>query len=441
MRNIKNIIYGLLVLLFISVACKDNGEEYLFDQNVNKRFETLKSKYNKTLTSAKNGWVGYYAPNDKVGGFVMLFKFTKGNKVRINSDYALGDYDTEITYRIDKNLKIQLVLESHAVLQQIYETDRNGVDGEYVFNILSVTEDTVELESATDFGYDGSGVTKLTLKKATKDQWDLTSVYENTSSLTEVGDLDLMKFLDYSYKKMYVKGTKASKFFEYVEGQLGAEINRYAKITTVDKNGEETVEEVPLFITYDGFSFTEPYEINGIKVQKFVHNKKTNTFVSKDGGKTTVIENTAVKMQEEDAMKVIKKFNRSIDYSYKFEEDYLVPLKAVLPNFTSLQLYNNYVLQGGFVLKELDIYRANKKPKWSGAYFSELKTTVRKDVIRFVGTGKAKGAWLDAYATDAGKKFYDFFFNADQEFFIKRLNGGFILFDRDKPEYFIVFKS
>lgn len=443
----KTIIYKLPIVMLLLIgflnSCTNDKTEYLFDGSVNSRFEKKKSETIDVLTKAENGWIGYYSPNDKVGGFVLLLKFDKNGNVTVKSDYNKGGNDNTITYRIDKTLKVELVFESHSVLHQIYETNRNDVNGEYVFNILDVKDDKILLESTTDFGYGGSGITQLTLNKASKEQWDLTKIYSNSDKMLP-GSIDLINFVNLSTKRIYVEGTKVSKSFKYVSDILNAKINRYATIKTKSADGKESEENVPLFITYNGFSFTRPYTINGVKVQNFTFDTTKKAFVSTDGGQTTIVENTSVPIPDnKNAMKSIKFFNYALVYSPAFEKDYLNPIKKIEPLFTTLQLYRNFKLRNGAVLNELDIYRRLGSPRWSGASFTDLEvSSTRADIFKMKGNGRATGAWISLYGTDAGKKFYKFFFAIDQEFWIEPYSGGgFILYDRDHPEYWIYFKN
>ncbi len=282
----KKFIYIILAMVLMITSCQDNKEEYLFGENINSRFEKLKSEYVETLTSAENGWIGYYNPNDKVGGFIVLMKFDKDGYVTMASDYNEGQNDNKTTYRIDKRLKVELIFESHAVLHQIYETNKNGVDGEYTFNIKSATKDEVVLESATDFGYNGSGVTELKLKKATAEHWNFDGVYETTPKLAN--GYKTSKY----FRSIYVEGTEVKGSFSYVDGYSNTEINRYSIIKKFNSEGTVDTENIPMAVTNDGFKFLKPYVINGKEVTDFKYDEENNRFVSKDGGQTTIIEHT-----------------------------------------------------------------------------------------------------------------------------------------------------
>ncbi len=436
MKNNRNIIFSFLALLFVSVACTDNSEDYLFKDNPNARFEKLKKDYVNTLTSAENGWIGYYAPNDKVGSYVLLMKFDKDGNVTMSSDYNQGGNDNTSTYRIDKKLKVQLVLETHAVLHQIYETNQNGVQGEYVFNILSVTDDTVELESATDFGYGGSSVTKLTLKKATAEQWNLDKVYKVLDGLN-AGDADFINFMDYSKKRIYVKDTNVSKTFKFIFDTLGAEINRYAEITTVDADGNEIIEKMPVFVTYDGFSFVKPYKMNEVEVKDFTFDEATKTYTSQDGGQTTIVENTTAPIEEnKEIFKQIEGKLYELSYvSSKFNNDYAVPFLKAVPGYKWSIITNNY---NGWLSGIVVNNGANNFFK-----FSFDNTQVRADVVKF-NYVESNGIFSkESFSKNpAILKYMLFFVDEKQDFFIESKDGGnsFVLYDRDNPEYFIAFR-
>ncbi len=441
----KNIIFSLVAVLFLSTACQDNNsEEYLFKDNPNARFEKLKNNYVNILTSAENGWIGYYAPNNEVGGYALLMKFDKEGNIIMASDYNQGGNDNTSTYRIDKKLKVQLVFETHAVLHQIYETNQNGVEGEYVFNILNVTDDTVELESATDFGYDGSGVTKLTLKKADAEHWNFQPIYKNLEKLS-AGDADYVTFMDYSKKRIYVKDTEISKSFEFVFDVLGAQINRYAKITTTDAEGNVSEEQLPIFVKHEGFSFVEPYKFNDKEIQNFVFDTTIEKFVSNDGGQTTIIENVANPIPEDTKAYIkLHKFNVSKEYSEDFKKDFLEPLKTLAPDFKAFQVYKDYQFRGSRKKYNfMSIYEYDgKNRKWHSVYYNELKMGSRKDVVNFDKPGKKKKLWLEE-DNPIVKKLYDFFFAKEQSFYVKHLSfgdvNGFMLIDRDNPKYWIYF--
>ncbi|GEM_PF-2912457 len=287
----KKYILQIISIAVIAVlgfsSCVKSETESVFDESVNQRFEKMKGEYIKVLSSAENGWIGYYAPNNKVGGFAILMKFDDKGNVKMASDFYQGKYDNTSTYRIDKKLKVELVFESATVLSKIYETNFNNVDGEYVFNIDSVANDMIKLSSATDFGYDGSGITELILVRAKPENWSFESVYENTPKLANGYKTNMY------FREMVVEGTNIKKSFSYVDGYNSNMINRYAIIKGFNDKGGIDVNNVSIAITSNGFKFINPYTINGKQVSNFTYDEANNIFVSNDGGQKTLIRHTA----------------------------------------------------------------------------------------------------------------------------------------------------
>ena len=123
-RNIN--IVGLLFLVF---GCTDNDIEPIFNRTINERTSALKAEYINALTSPENGWIGYYSPNRNFGYYTILMDFDEDGSVKINSDYNSGNDDNTITYRLDKTLKIELVLETYAVFHEIFSINNNNNGG------------------------------------------------------------------------------------------------------------------------------------------------------------------------------------------------------------------------------------------------------------------------------------------------------------------------
>ncbi|MCL3780310.1 DUF4302 domain-containing protein [Prolixibacteraceae bacterium JC049] len=277
--------YIFIALVLLMAGCSDNDTEYIFDKSVNERFEELKTNYTNTLAAPENGWIAYYHPNGKAGGFAVLFDFDKEGNVQMKSDYLQGANDDKITYRIDKTLKVELVFESHTVLHQIYETNDNDSGGEFVFNITSVEDEKVVLTSKTDNGYNGEEITEITLVPATKDQWDMKPIYTMTPKIANGYQSDLY------FRVIRVEGTDTQMGFSYIEGHNKKEINRVARISYLD--GEKVSStDVPVAITPAGFKFLKPFTINGKEVTDFTYDETKNIFVSEDGGQKTIVEHS-----------------------------------------------------------------------------------------------------------------------------------------------------
>ncbi|MCT4604126.1 MAG: DUF4302 domain-containing protein [Marinifilum sp.] len=269
----KNLLYLLLFIGALFVACDDNDAEYIFDKSINERFEELKTEYNTKLKAPENGWFGYYNPNEEAGEFSLLLKFGDDGKVIMHSDYNAGTANDTITYQIVKKQDITLVFESWSVLHAIYETENNNFGGEYVFNISEVSDDEIKLTSKTDNGYGDDEVTELILKPATKENWNLKPVYNNVARLA--GDPSKSVFRNLK------SGDSPVAAFSYDA------VKRLAKISYMEGSTIKRV-SAPLKFTPEGFCLIKAIEIGGESIECFDYDSDKDSFVEKKSGVSIV---------------------------------------------------------------------------------------------------------------------------------------------------------
>ncbi|GAA4234305.1 hypothetical protein GCM10022291_13350 [Postechiella marina] len=263
MKNIYKLLTSLSVfmLLLVITSCNsDNEVEPLFDQSINERTDALKSEYSNILTAPENGWVGYYSPNESFGFYTVLFDFDENGSVALKSDYDSGSADNSVTYRIDKSLKIELVFESSSVFSQIFSLNNNDNGGEFVFNILSATDNEVVLESKLDYGSD---ITVFTLRRARADELDLAPVYASVNNISGDGTESVFRNILFN--------DEAIGSFSFNP------TTRYATVTYLT-DGEFEIVSVPIIITATGFSFVDPLDINGVILTSFEYNDTENQF-------------------------------------------------------------------------------------------------------------------------------------------------------------------
>ena len=265
----RKTIYLLLISCLFVVSCeKDNTTEYLFDKSINERFEELKTEYDTKLKKPENGWIGYYNANETSGAYTLLLKFQSDGTVVMHSDYASGEANATITYRISKKQDITLTFESWSVLHAIYEIDNNNFGGEYVFNITEVTDDNIVLTSKTDNGYAGEEVTQLVLTPANASDWDLDKVYESAERVA--GDETKSVFRNFK------KGDNIIGAFSYDEE------SRSATISYIDGASVSTVTGL-VKISPTGFCFIKPVTIGNTTLDCFTYNTETGSYESSDG--------------------------------------------------------------------------------------------------------------------------------------------------------------
>ena len=258
--------FSVFTLLMFATSCSDNQVEPLFEESVNERTKTLKDKYVNILTTAENGWIGYYSPNENTGFFITLLNFNDNGVVDIASDYESGTLNNSVTYAINKSLKIELVFESASVFSSIFEINNNNNAGEFVFNILSATEDEVILESKLDFGDD---VTILRLRKALISELDLEPIYASVNNIAHDETKSVFRNILLNDKPIATFNFNSS--------------TRFATITYI-QDGELIEEVTQIIITASGFEFVEPLDINGAILTSFSYDEVSDAYVNTDDG-------------------------------------------------------------------------------------------------------------------------------------------------------------
>jgi hypothetical protein len=265
MKNILKLISIIVVsvVMFLGVlSCTKNEVKPVFSQTITERTDAFKNKYLDILTTPENGWVCNYSPNKDSGTYTVLMNFKKTGAVAIKSDYKTGTIDNTITYRLDKTLKIELVLESFSVFHDIFEINNNNNKGEFVFNILSATNDEVVLESKLDSGDD---ITLFTLRKAKTTDLDLTGIYTSFNNISGSDTKSIFRNI--------LLNNKAIASFEF---------NTITRLTTISyvENGKLVSVNVPIAITPTGFNFIKPLAITGAKLTSFTFDSVNDQFVN-----------------------------------------------------------------------------------------------------------------------------------------------------------------
>lgn len=276
MKNIFKLIGKismLLLLMFVS-SCTDNEVEPLFEQSINERTDEFMSAYQDVLTKPENGWVGYYSPNKSFGAYAVVMKFDDDGNVKINSDYDEGIHDNTITYRLDKTLKIEMVFESYSVFSEIFSLNDNANQGEFVFNVLSATDEEIVLESKLDYGDD---VTVWTLTPAEATSTDFDPIYESAELIAGDGTNSV-------FRNILLNDDIIATFNYNISTRL---------VTVSYLNDEDVIvsANAPIAITATGFSFLTPLDINGTSLTSFTYNETDDLYENTTDGLKIIYDN------------------------------------------------------------------------------------------------------------------------------------------------------
>lgn len=249
----KKLLIIYLALGYIFSACSDDKDP-IFKESPEQRVAKILEQYKAQLVKGDGYWIAYYYGN------AILMKFDKNNTVVIKSNFASGQYDNTITYRVSTTQVPELTFESYSVFQAIYEQHRN--EGEYEFLFSKLDDEKIDFVSKTDVG---SKKTELSFFKATPKE--LETVVQNTKDIDMMsvfkqvvlaGDINYLASIDLSSNKTAILKKKEG-------GKVVSTAHEYA-------------------ITSRGILFTPSLQINKDKeVKEFIYDKAKKRFDSKDG--------------------------------------------------------------------------------------------------------------------------------------------------------------
>lgn len=184
----KILIYAMVLLSFCS--CQDDNVDDIFDKSPDARVLEKISELGVALTTPENGWITYYAANNKMGKWIVLLKFETDGTVKIKTEpvdvaYAGDDYrnpeafDNTVTYGIHHSQGMDLVFESECIFSRWNKFQYNGVsyrnDLEFQFTLDTISTEEIIFRSKTDAGPDDL-ITRLVLKKAKAEDWNISSI-------------------------------------------------------------------------------------------------------------------------------------------------------------------------------------------------------------------------------------------------------------------------
>ncbi|MFV0540146.1 MAG: DUF4302 domain-containing protein [Aestuariibaculum sp.] len=159
----KRIIYILTLSIFAStalVSCNDDDDEF-FEMSAEARVQQQLQEYRDILTTAENGWHTTYIPFQSGPEVKLWFDFNANGRVTTWSDIPSGTYvnplskqgifeNDETNYRVGIHQKPDLVFEDLMVLSNIAIQRNGNFDGEYEFEFVSASKDSVVLQSSLE---------------------------------------------------------------------------------------------------------------------------------------------------------------------------------------------------------------------------------------------------------------------------------------------------
>jgi hypothetical protein len=269
MKKIYNIFY-ILAAMLVFAACTPEQDDYFSESSAERVSSTIAAD-TKVLTSASNGWLMKYFPDENLqyGGYNVLLKFTEDGKVTVaNELYDAGQTATSL-YQVKQDAGVVLSFDTYNELFHLFSDPQDkagvssngkGFEGDNDFQIIEASADKVVLKGKK------SG-TKAVLTPLTTDWTEyLTSVQQAEEE---------MKNNKYSFD---ANGTK-------VIAQRGT----HTLTLSYEKDGEEISESVAYVVTPTGYEFYEPIEINGATIEAFTYDSASETFTATNDKSITMV--------------------------------------------------------------------------------------------------------------------------------------------------------
>ncbi|MDR3226081.1 MAG: DUF4302 domain-containing protein, partial [Prevotellaceae bacterium] len=268
MKNIRNILYLLIIAPIFLVQSCVKEEENIFDDSAAIRGQKAVEEYKNTLTSAGGEWFIDYYPeeNHAIGGYAMYLKFYENGNVDVSCETAthLPAKQLETTeYKVFMEQGPVLAFNSYSKIIHYFSepsaSDINGMDGDFEFVIMTVEQNQILLKGKKH----GS---KMTLRRNTENE-------NYADHLQKVIDMD----------------DKVSDFGNYGfvlnNQRLGiASVVDRTLVLNITSGHEEQAITVAYTFTPDGIRLYEPFEYSGTTMQNFKWNSVEEKYECTDAG-------------------------------------------------------------------------------------------------------------------------------------------------------------
>lgn len=266
MKKLAIILLGLFPLVLSS--CLKEEEDY-FDKDASARIEQAVNNAISVLEGAQNGWAVKYYPNptQTFGGFNLFFKFDDG-KVTVCSEIEIATTTATSLYSIGQEAGVTLTIDTKNELINYFAHPRNpdgygsnykGLEGDYLWTVLSVTPEKVLLRGVKS----GSLYTLTPLETA--DWASEMQQYKNAAA-----DMEFPSYV------CVVKGDS----LECITTSEGKFLYRNLTIRQQTDKGVKSY-AAPFIYTKTGIELYEPLTINGVTAQK-LDLKKEYYFANED---------------------------------------------------------------------------------------------------------------------------------------------------------------
>lgn len=260
----KKTIYYISMLLVWSLVygCTTQVDE-VFDQSASERLEGNAQECLELLTSASNGWVIEYYPEDEqsYGGYVYLAKFDENGDVTVSGE--IGETDETVTshYSILQSNSVILSFDTYNELFHYFsDPDQNSgesMGGDFEFTYVSGTSDEI-IFTGTKTG----NTYKFT---ALSEEVVWSEYLEGVLEMEET--INGSPYIGFTYDGIEYDLDGTYRIISYVPDSLNP----------------DTYEYVAFCCTPTGISLYKSIDIDGTSTQNLVWDSSTEEFTTSDG--------------------------------------------------------------------------------------------------------------------------------------------------------------
>lgn len=170
MKKIFN-LFTLLAALLLATACSPEVDD-LFDKSSSQRMSEAINNTKDILTTPADGWVMHYYGSSMYGGYNVLCKFDKNDRVTVASEVAGKDSTFTSHYKIEQSQGVILSFDEYNDIFHYFSDphnpDKNGLDGKGMlgdleFRVMKASADSIILMGKKH----NSRVVMVPLKKST----------------------------------------------------------------------------------------------------------------------------------------------------------------------------------------------------------------------------------------------------------------------------------
>lgn len=170
MKKIFN-LFTFLAAILLATACSPEVDD-LFDKSSSQRMSEAINNTKDILTTPTDGWVMHYYGSSMYGGYNVLCKFDKNDRVTVASEVAGKDSTFTSHYKIEQSQGVILSFDEYNDIFHYFSDphnpDKNGLDGKGMlgdleFRVMKASADSIILKGKKH----NSRVVMLPLKKST----------------------------------------------------------------------------------------------------------------------------------------------------------------------------------------------------------------------------------------------------------------------------------